>query len=284
MFGRAADSAFCKIAAELANDAKVKQPIFAKGSVQKWQWRNPPWFWQTTPSDAYQKRLVSCAKALGLLSGSVTLCFIPSATLGRSLLRGRDAVTVSGALRKIVVRNITRSSDLALINSGSWYMGQESCGSGGLYIRDCDAAQAADAQAVNALAISGLSGVPQLLWRETYATHFDTSTGIYDGAAADQLRIFMRTRGAAGSKNYSLSRCKPLAAWVTKPEVLANVSSILTARGSSVTVLDAWSLTRNLSVATHANSDRAQAEPKPQDCTHCKLLSHHWLAHLLLTR
>ena len=185
------------------------------------------------------------------------------------MLEGRDASTVSGALRRIVVRNITRSTDIALINSGSWYMGQVSCGSGGLYIRDCDAAQAADAQAIVSLAASHAAGVPTLLWRETYASHFDTPTGIYDGAAHDQLRLFVRSKGAAGSKNLSLSRCKPLRTGATKPAVLANVSAILKERGSGVTVLDTWSLTRNLSVAMHANNpNRGPDELAAPDCLH----------------
>ena len=272
---QAADSAFCTIATELALDATHEAPIFAKRAAQEWQWRRPSWFWQTTPSDAFQKRLVSCATAFGLNSGSaasagsVTLCFIPSAALGRSVLEGRDASTVSGALRRIVVRNITRSTDIALINSGSWYMGQVSCGSGGLYIRDCDAAQAADAQAIVSLAASHAAAVPTLLWRETYASHFDTPTGIYDGAAHDQLRLFVRSKGAAGSKNLSLSRCKPLRTGATKPAVLANVSAILKERGSGVTVLDTWSLTRNLSVAMHANNpNRGPDELAAPDCLH----------------
>ena len=41
--------------------------------------------------------------------------------------------------------------------------GQVSCGSGGLYIRDCDAAQAADAQAIVSLAASHAAAVPTLL-------------------------------------------------------------------------------------------------------------------------
>lgn len=227
---QAADSAFCQVAAELAADARRAEPLFNKASLDHWKWRQPPWFWHTTPSDAFQKRVVSCAAARDARgAGSIRLCFIPCATLGRSVLEGRDAATVSTALRRLITRNITRATDLALINSGSWYMGQQSCASGGLYIRDCDAAQKADAAGVVQLAASFASTAPRLLWRETYATHFDTPDGVYDGNASDQLRLYARSRGASGSRDYANSRCRPLPPATAKPEVLVNVSSILTA-------------------------------------------------------
>ena len=269
-----ADAAFCQIATELSADASRASPLFAKGAARNWQWRQPPWWWQTTPSDAYQKRLVSCAKADGASGGSVRLCFIPTATLGRTVLQGRDAATVSLALRKLVARlNVTRRTDLALINSGSWYMGQVSCAAGGLYIRNCDAAQAADAEAIVSLTASHAGVVPRLLWRETYATHFQTADGVFDGQANNELRLYVKSKGAAGNKSIALTECKPLPSAAVKPLVLANVSAILRSaapHGASeaLTVLDTWSPTRNLSVATHHVIRRGQDELAPPDCTH----------------
>ena len=94
------------------------------------------------------------------------------------------------------------------------------------------------------------------------------SDGHLRWAAHDQLRLYVRSKGAAGSKNLSLGQCKPLRTGATKPAVLANVSAILKERGSGVTVLDTWSLTRNLSVAMHANNLNQADEPAAPDCLH----------------
>ena len=51
----------------------------------------------------------------------------------------------------------------------------------------------------------------------------------YDGNASDQLRLYARSRGASGSRDHANSRCRPLPPATAKPEVLVNVSSILTA-------------------------------------------------------
>ena len=122
---QAADEAFCSVATDIAADHSLAHPLFVSTAARNWHWVAPKWWWMTNPMDGFMKRTVACATASGA-SGDhwIRLCFIPAATLGRPVGEGKGAATVSGALRRIVERNLSQPTDVALINSGVHFLGR----------------------------------------------------------------------------------------------------------------------------------------------------------------
>ena len=97
---------------------------------------------------------------------------------------------------------------------------------------------------------------------------FTTPDGVFDGHGLDQFRLYNKHKGRLGSNASALLGCRALSEGVQKPQILVNVSAILSRASSRrLTVLDLWTPTRNLSIASHPIHSPPGALTIP-DCAH----------------
>ena len=112
--------------------------------------------------------------------------------------------------------------------------------------------------------------MPPLSRARSHLDSFTTPTGVFDGHGLDQFRLYNKNHGRLGSNASALLGCRALSEGVQKPQVLVNVSAILSRASSRrLTILDLWTLTRNLSIASHPVHGRdPTAGTTIPDCAH----------------
>ena len=245
---------FCRV----LHEAEGAADDFEASATKQFRWAAPPWAWETTPSDMRMGRRIVCASIASKRGDGLRFCFVGSGTLLSYVGEGKTAATVDGALRRLIAYNLTSSEDYMLINQGSWYLNHMQTNCRGV---DCDEAQASTAAALVHLARTQ-PHCPHILWRETFATHFPTTSGLFDRPAHDALALWHKTQGRAGSNASAGLTCQPYGKPnAQKPAVLANVSAILATEPRRITLLDAWSLTRDMS-ALHPQHGTVDVRPR----------------------
>jgi hypothetical protein len=214
---------------------------FHDGSTS--MWHRPGWMWREDNRDTKNGRSAHCSLFLiraaraptqtqeANLSSTMRLCYIPAGP------RASFTETVAGALERLAHLNQTSSQDIAVLNDGSWYLNQNG------------AADQAHLQAVREVVElfnrwRSQEQLPTLIWRETLATHFPSSQGLY------------KPPGWPVKEN-----CMPLSSF-SPPQVLANVSQLIIA--AKLRFVHAWHKTRPL----HAHHDRKAIVAKSLDCLH----------------
>ena len=250
------------------------------------QMSRPKWAWQTNLPDKANGRVHLCATFEPNSSALHSrLCFVPVGTTGRYVPEGRDKGTVATALTYMVGVNATRATDVVLANEGAWLKDVQ--------LRD-------RTEALRRAVISGspansrhTSLWPLVVWRESYAQHFPTSTGAYN-ATREWEAAELKTSGEVHMA------CSHIPAPALKPQSLSNVTHTLShldggedsksADGTAsrardvahpVVLIDGWSLTRDLPLAhpghvalpaSAHNGSNTTTGPAPRsgflDCTH----------------
>ena len=165
------------------------------------------------------------------------VCYIPAGARPH-----KTKTSVSWAVGRLFVLNLTNAADVLVLNAGAWYLGHG------------DAAAATHLSDVRSLAqtlFEAAGGrfhgsdtnryLPRTVWRETFAQHFDTPDGVYSPNVITR-NCSRHDDGAA----------------MTKPMLLVKVRDALLAQ--DVEVLDGWELTR-------ARQD-AHTPSRVGDCTH----------------
>lgn len=205
-----AQAAACRLASEdalAATGTDSRQP----SGVAKW--RAPEW-----PASKY----AACIDTAGL-----RVCYMPAG----SRVRGATD-SVATVLEKLVALNVTSQNDVAVANSGDWFLGHGP---------DLEKRIEADAQALARVVLKLCARqcpLRRFVWREALAQHFNTVDGVYDATKHDSRA------------------CAALQPNVSKPDALSAASATLSAAG--VEVIDGWTLTRA----------RVHAHVSPRDCTH----------------
>lgn len=180
------------------------------------RWKPPP-FSRAIPMsrrDAFHHRVAECAR---VGADGARICYLPAGT--------DRGPTVADVLRIAIEHGGARSADVALLNSGAWQM---SAGPRG------DAYQRALPGELAAVAMHPNS--PKLFWRESYAQHFFTPSGVFDRRAG----------------RLANARCsdRPL----KQPPILTAVSAAI-ASLSRIAVLPTWAMSQGLSEAHRGHGD-----------------------------
>lgn len=278
--------AFCRIAQELSRgQGRLFRTLGPAHGT--WRWASQPWSWSTSYSDARMGRKVQCASAETRLgSAAIRLCLIPAGTLSWYLdPQSRRAQTTSGALLRLILSNQTRAHDLAVVNMGAWFLGADANGQtesclriGQLAWPRSNLSSCEDVLWEDALALRGLAShhprCPQILYRETLATHFATSDGLYARTRRGERPPSVSAGPSVGpSCPATGTRPKPAiisrlaSAFLKDPKAKPNVETISNAVG----ILDGWALTRDLHelhMGAHLGANRSANESYSLDCVH----------------
>ena len=152
------------------------------------------------------------------------------------------------ALERAIQLNQTTANDVAIVNTGAWYMGHG---------ERADTAHLQEVQGFAALMSRKLPRMPRVIWRETYASHFDSTDGVFQSTALTRSGI--------------RPTCTEWNGW-EKPRVLQRVHRLLRA-SEGVELLPLWEATRDLA-ALHAQTDALHYNTgDAADCLHFCLFS-----------
>ena len=285
--------AFCRIAQELSRgQGRLFRTLGPAHGT--WRWSSQPWSWSTSYTDARMGRKVQCASAETRLgSAAIRLCLIPAGTLSWYLdPHSRRAQTTSGALLRLIQSNQTRAHDLAVVNMGAWFLGADANGQtenclrvGKLAWPNVNLSSCEDVLWEDAFALRGLAShhprCPRILYRETLATHFATSDGLYVRMRRDERPPSVSAGPSGGpscpatgtrSKPAILSRLASVFSRASRPKAKPNVVERAELETiSNVEILDGWALTRDLHelhMGAHLGANRSANESDSLDCVH----------------
>ena len=156
------------------------------------------------------------------------VCFVPSVS------RDARVSTAASVLQRLQAIRVTRDADLIICNVGAWYMGH------GV---DVEPLMLKEVAALLRVLHSCPPPCPRILWRETFAQHFDTPDGVY-------------RPNTLTSMNVSHRDCKAPRHDISKPKTLSAVAATLLEAG--IETLDGWQLTKA----------RHYSHVTKKDCTH----------------